>query len=913
MVGRPRQRRRRVLRLGALILAVALPVALLPALWAGEGRPAKGPSAPAAGIETSAAAEPAGTAEPGAAEPGAAEPGARVDRQEETGKVGFIGTPSGASIETGAAAGDPPAAVARGFLRERATQLGLTGSATGLLVAGQQPTPGGGSAVRLTQTHAGIPVLGGEFTVHLDRDNDVLTALGEASPIDRVSTTPGVGSTAARRTAVEVAARAEQVEPGDLRTTEPALSLYDPRLLGAPGPFQRARLAWVLDVRSTGRVRAVDRLVIVDAATGTVALTFSNLAEAKDRIVCDARNADAQYPCTTPVWTETSQPTTANPDVSLAYDYAGDTYDFFFERFRRDSLDGAGMPLKSTVDWCPDTTECPYQNAFWDGRQMVYGDGFASADDVVGHELAHGVTDFTSSLFYYMQSGAINESMSDVFGEYVDLTNTAGNDTAKVRWLMGEDLAGVGAIRDMEDPTVFADPDRMLSPRYHPDSGETDAGGVHVNSGVNNKAAYLITDGGTFNGQTITGLGIPKAARIYYTVNTTMLVSGSDYADLANALRQACRNLAGTNTDAITTADCAQVDKAVLATEMDQNPTRAPTSQATMCPTGSTETSTVLADDLETDTDQLTAAALAGRNAWFYPQNPNPFGFDATYATSGSTNAWGYNRPTISDSAIRMSDPVTLPADAFLHFKHAFGFEDDANGAWDGGVVEYSTTGATGPWRDAGGLFAASGGAGGYPGTISPGSDNPLAGRAGFVRESNGYGASRADLSSLAGQSVMFRWRIGTDSAVDDYGWFLDDLRIGTCTASTTSPSPIESPTSTAAPAPTASPAPTPTTAPAPTTSPAPLPGDTTAPQTRITQQPRRTTTARKARFAFRADEAATFRCKLDKQRWTSCSSPRRYQRLTLGRHTFRVYAVDRAGNVDPTPAVRKWRVTRRR
>ena len=127
-----------------------------------------------------------------------------------------------------------------------------------------------------------------------------------------------------------------------------------------------------------------------------------------------------------------------------------------------------------------------------------------------------------------------------------------------------------GAIRDMEDPPVFGDPDRMLSPNYTSDSGERDGGGVHSNSGVNNKAAFLMVDGGTFNGQTITGLGIDKAARIYYTVNNSMLVSGSDYADLANALRQACTNLIGI--DGITAADCMEVNQTVLATEMDQNP-----------------------------------------------------------------------------------------------------------------------------------------------------------------------------------------------------------------------------------------------------------------------------------------------------------------------------------------------------
>ena len=172
---------------------------------------------------------------------------------------------------------------------------------------------------------------------------------------------------------------------------------------------------------------------------------------------------------------------------------------------------------------------------------MVYGDGFANADDVVGHELTHGITEYTSNLLYLNQSGAINESLSDVFGELLDLTNGTGNDGPSVRWDVGEDLPVIGAIRDMADPGRFGDPDRRGSPNYY--NGADDSGGVHTNSGVNNKAAALLVDGGTFNGQTITALGITKTARIYYETETTLLGSGSGYTDLGTFLPRACTNL----------------------------------------------------------------------------------------------------------------------------------------------------------------------------------------------------------------------------------------------------------------------------------------------------------------------------------------------------------------------------------
>ncbi len=146
---------------------------------------------------------------------------------------------------------------------------------------------------------------------------------------------------------------------------------------------------------------------------------------------------------------------------------SGLTYDFLKNNFGRDSLDDAGLPLISLVRYCPGT--CPYDNANWDGKQMTYGDGYATADDVVGHELDHGFTQFSSNLYYYFQAGAINESLSDVFGELIDLTDGRGTDTQAVRWQLGEDLpAEVGVIRDMKDPTIFGNPDRTGSPRMSP-------------------------------------------------------------------------------------------------------------------------------------------------------------------------------------------------------------------------------------------------------------------------------------------------------------------------------------------------------------------------------------------------------------------------------------------------------------
>ncbi|MGH2653460.1 MAG: M4 family metallopeptidase [Actinomycetota bacterium] len=808
----------------------------------------------------------AGMPAAGAGEPPGSQqvpPGAQVASHRETGEVRFMGSAPGRPIArpTSVGASAPSTAIARAFLQRYGRAFGIRDQAKELRVMSTRPAPSGRSVVRFQQVHEGVPVLGGELVVNLDADGDVLSASGEALPGPGISVEPGVTASEARRAAIAAVAGKRGTGAG-LEATTPRLWIYDSRILGGPG-LDVPTLVWRMDVRGEG---PIDELVLVDGRLGNVVVRIDHIHEARDRRVCDAANTSSQYPCTSPVRTELDPPH-AVTDVNNAFDFSGDTYDFFFDNFGRDSLDDAGMILYSTVRFCPSPApaDCPYQNAFWDGAQMVYGAGFA-VDDVVGHELTHGVTEFTSHLFYYYQSGAINESLSDVFGEFVDLTNGAGTDTASTRWLLGEDIPGIGAIRDMEDPPAFGHPDRMTSPNYTADPDEIDGGGVHTNSGVNNKATFLITDGGTFNGQTVTGLGIDKAAQIYYEVATNYLTSASDYADLATGLVQSCTNLIGTA--GITAANCDEVFQAVLAVEMDQTPPAAATVEAPVCPTGQSATD-LFADDLEnTASGNWTPQTGSGVNEWYYPQNSHPYAFDATYATSGDTNFWGYNRAAISDYSIRMTSDVALPASGamYLRFDHAHGFEDDVNGAYDGGVLEYSTNGGT-TWIDAGSLFTH----GGYTGTIASGFGNPLAARSAFVRESNGYTSTRGDISSLAGEDIRIRFRIGTDSIFDDFGWFVDDIRIYTCAAG----------------------------------------GDTDPPQTTITSGPSGPTDDSTPTFAFTSDEpGSTFACRVDSAAFAACTSPHTTPTLAEGPHTFEVKAKDSSDNEDPTPATRAFTVT---
>jgi Zn-dependent metalloprotease len=176
---------------------------------------------------------------------------------------------------------------------------------------------------------------------------------------------------------------------------------------------------------------------------------------------------------------------------------------------------------------------------------MYFGQGYA-VDDVTAHELTHGVTQEESGLIYANASGALNESFSDVWGEFVDLGNGQGTDTANVRWLIGEDMP-IGSIRNMRTPPAFSDPDRLgssffIPPTTTPDD-TNDFGGVHTNSGVNNKLCFLLTDGESFNGQVVTGMGINRVAGLYYEAAANLLTSGANFTDLYFALAQAAINL----------------------------------------------------------------------------------------------------------------------------------------------------------------------------------------------------------------------------------------------------------------------------------------------------------------------------------------------------------------------------------
>ncbi len=478
---------------------------------------------------------------------------------DRTGLVNFVGTPAGERGLTvaGVADGVRPEQAARTYLSNCGAHFGLRDQGQELTLKRESQAEKGSSVVKFQQSHRGVPVIGAELNVQLDANRGVQMVNGEILPDVAVDTNPRVTAAAARAAARTAVANEYQLlgaQRAGLTVTGADLWIYEPELIGFQGP---TALVWRMTVTRSDPP-ALRQLVLVDARDGTVLLSLNQIDTARNRTTYDMNNGTS-YPGTLRCAESNPDCNGGDRDEVNAHLYSGDTYNFYLSNHNRDSINNAGMALNSHVHY-----STGYCNAFWDGSRMTYGDGCSIVvDDVVAHEMTHGVTQYESGLIYANQSGAINEAFSDIWGEWIDLSNNRGTDTAAVRWLMGED-ASIGAIRDMKNPPAFSDPDRMGSPYYYVGSG--DNGGVHSNSGVGNKAAYLITDGDTFNGYTITGIGITKAAKIFYKVQADILTSGATYAMLGSALSSACDLLVGTSS--ITAADCTQVRNATYATEM---------------------------------------------------------------------------------------------------------------------------------------------------------------------------------------------------------------------------------------------------------------------------------------------------------------------------------------------------------
>lgn len=425
------------------------------------------------------------------------------------------------------AAAVPDADAARAFLATYAQLFGISDAARDLQTMTTTVDAQGISHVTFQQTVQGVAVYNALLKVHLDRNANVVLAVGNGyvAGLGQLSILPQVAAADALRLA-------QRLLPGAANKQSPLLVIYPG--VGGQRSAQQARLAWLVELQNN----IAHKIFVIDANTGQLfdvlersyasqlaplqppgaferKLPFATMAQ--QVATYSAQNAET-LPGT--LLRSDDEPAVGDADVDHAHDFAKLTLAYYLTNFGRNSFDDNGALIISTVHYGVNL-----QNAYWNGEQMVYGDGFPVLD-VVGHELTHAVTSSTANLEYRWQSGALNESFSDIFGAMIDRED----------WLIGEDIApdmfGQAAFRDMANPERFSQP------------GHTDAWvktcadqeGVHTNSGIFNKAYYNIA----------TVIGKDKAEQIFYKTLVDYLQPTSSFQDARSAALQATADLYAT-------------------------------------------------------------------------------------------------------------------------------------------------------------------------------------------------------------------------------------------------------------------------------------------------------------------------------------------------------------------------------
>jgi len=389
-----------------------------------------------------------------------------------------------------------------------------------------------------------------------------------------------------------------EIAKNDLSDSEYRL-LDEPELIIFP-----AENGYFLTHKVILRKRTSEMIYFVNAWTGEVILKYENMKTTReigigtgvhndtkkmsadftggvywssDRMrPADIKTYDMQYDYWTWYWYSTTDANlgwdndndwsdiTSDKAVVDGHCYAGWTYDYFYLVHGRKGYDNNNLEMKVFVNfYTPAAT-----NAFYDGSDnsvnFYDGDGVnttyvAGAYDVVAHEIAHGVTDFTSDLIYWFYSGALNEAFSDIMGACAEFYHQPeGTGHLKADWLMGEDVyiyySVYNAFRRMDQPhllsTSFSGPyPDHYSLRY---TGSIDNKGVHVNSSIANHWFYLLAEGGTnrISELSVTGIGIDKAEKIAYRAWVYYLFPSGDFSDARWACVQAAKDLYGSGSNA---------------------------------------------------------------------------------------------------------------------------------------------------------------------------------------------------------------------------------------------------------------------------------------------------------------------------------------------------------------------------
>ena len=658
--------------------------------------------------------------------------------------------------------------------------------------------------VVLNQMHQNVSIFDGILKFHFNANDELTSINGNYVSQIKINSEPELNNNQANGIAIsEVQNQGLNGSGIPLEALNSDLMFFQKGLV--QNNLQGVFLVYRVEVTNKQDVR---EFIFVDAHTGQIVEQFTGMAHALNREVYEVNTFNL-------VWEE-GDPFPGALDIwqQNEVEAAGHIYHLFNNSFGFDSFDGEGGTM-ITINNNPNIN-CP--NANWNGYTANYCDGTA-ADDTVAHEWGHAYTQYTSGLIYAYQAGAMNESFSDVWGETVDLINEYEDDDEDLslrtfcgssdRWIIAEDassLNGGNGIRDMWVPTCYGNPGKVTDIQYY--CGDGDSGGVHLNSGVPNHAYALLVDGGGYNGYTFSGLGLTKAAHIFWRAQSEYLTATSDFYNLADALEAACADLIGVDLEGLSTTstsaglsgeiltedDLTTLQDVLLAVELrlDTNCGFEPLLVETEDPCEAAESNPIFFEDWESGLGDWIITELPenpttweSRN-WTIEENlPDGRIGQGIFATDPINGDCGAD---LQNGILRLESPVvTIPDYPTGTFEMMFAHNVATEFEWDGGNIKYSLNGGT--WTL---LPVEAFTANGYNDEINgiyAGNDNPMAGQVAFTGADEGsvsgsWGRSYVDLSSigvLPNDTLQLRWELGTDGCNGSVGWYLDEIAIYNC------------------------------------------------------------------------------------------------------------------------------------
>lgn len=693
------------------------------------------------------------------------------------------------------------------FLAENFRAFNLR-SANDLVLLDETTDNYGLKNVTYRQQYQGIPVYDGLLKFHFNAKEELSSINGNSISIAKLNTVPDITAAEA-----EIIAR-DMVRKQDLNKSNTPLQTAKTNLIIFPknlmqGGIVTPYLAYQIEVTNKKDVR---EYIFINAHTGELVEQFTGIHPI-DRKLYETnttatnlkwKEGDA-FPGTLSSWQQNEVVTSEH------------VYNFFKNAFGYVSYDAADHTM-ITVNNDP-TISCP--NARWNGTYAGYCDGTAT-DDVIAHEWGHAYTEYTSGLIYQYQSGALNESYSDVWGETIDLINNYMDEgenlsvrtttacSGSLRWKVGEDATSFGgAIRDMWNPNCNGDPAKVLdAANYY--CGTADSGGVHTNSGVTNHLFALLVDGGTYNGYTMTGMGFVKAAHLWWRAQKNYLTTTSDFANFADALEASANDLIGVNLQglsttvtpagltglSITSADVQNVKNGILAVQLRTSPATQcnytpllAQSAPSVC--ASATNNPLFKEDWEnglgnwTVTNVPTKPSTWEARDWTIKSNlPKSRPGKAIFAIDPINGDCASN---LQNGILRLESPtITMPTFTSGKYEMAFNHYVATESTWDGGNIKYSLN--EGSWTLVPvTAFTYNGYNSTLDGTSS--NDNPLKGQRAFTGTDGGslggsWGQSVIDLSKLgvtSGAKIKFRFEMGTDGCNGVEGWYLDELYVYNC------------------------------------------------------------------------------------------------------------------------------------